>query len=168
MKILTPQAQQDRENFINADLSACTCNTGHPPCSFCTHPGNPINQDLKYSPDCWMDVHTTDSIRAELNTETRFYLLAIRSICQKGFDAIAKPYLDKNGFHFVVDEEHWCIYDSNMRFMIIDSFDGRHDGRDIEHIELSNIVQFLQISIDGKYTIGMMCENYSSKAKSRS
>ncbi len=48
---LTPAAQADRDDF-DADTAACGCTCFiSPPCGFCTHPGNPLNQDEDES--CW-------------------------------------------------------------------------------------------------------------------
>lgn len=43
-KVLTPEAEIDRAEF-NRDFEGrgCTCCIS-PPCSYCTHPGNPDNQ----------------------------------------------------------------------------------------------------------------------------
>lgn len=48
---LTPAAQDDRDDFdASAAKCGCTCFIS-PPCGFCTHPGNPRNQDEDES--CW-------------------------------------------------------------------------------------------------------------------
>lgn len=52
-KVLTPEAEADREEFDREyDGGNCSCHIS-PPCGSCTHPGNPHNQD-EYE-DCWMD-----------------------------------------------------------------------------------------------------------------
>lgn len=52
--ILTPAAERDRSDFVMEyeDLG-CTCFIS-PPCCYCTHPGNPLNQEE--DDDCWMPV----------------------------------------------------------------------------------------------------------------
>ena len=46
LKELTPDAQSERDNFVeHYGNGGCTCFKGHPPCSSCTHPGNPRNQE---------------------------------------------------------------------------------------------------------------------------
>ena len=50
---LTPEAQLEREDF-NAvyDLyDGCSCHLSAP-CGWCTHPGNPMNQN---EPECWVN-----------------------------------------------------------------------------------------------------------------
>jgi len=51
-KELTEQAQDDRDDFEDIENDGCTCHCGNPPCSWCTHPGNPHNQedDFNYKP----------------------------------------------------------------------------------------------------------------------
>lgn len=49
-QILTKEAQADRDDFDSTDYGGCSCFIS-PPCSFCTHPGNPVNQD--YFDECW-------------------------------------------------------------------------------------------------------------------
>jgi hypothetical protein len=46
---LTEEAQIERYEF-ERDERGCTCFIS-PPCSSCTHPGNPLNQDEDES--CW-------------------------------------------------------------------------------------------------------------------
>lgn len=46
---LTKEAEDAREEFIHYDMG-CSCHIS-PPCSGCTHPGNPANQDEDDS--CW-------------------------------------------------------------------------------------------------------------------
>jgi len=41
--ILNKQGQEVYEDFLSHDYQGCTCPTGHPPCSYCTDPGNPIS-----------------------------------------------------------------------------------------------------------------------------
>lgn len=42
---LTAEAQADRDDFDrNHDRDCCSCHLS-PPCGFCTHPGNPLNQE---------------------------------------------------------------------------------------------------------------------------
>lgn len=52
--ILTPEAEAERDDF-NLEYSdrGCTCFIS-PPCGYCAHPGNPINQEE--GDDCWMPV----------------------------------------------------------------------------------------------------------------
>lgn len=61
---LSDEAQDDRDRFnhYHAD-SGCTCFT-NPPCSWCTHPGNPLNQE---DDEFWVedkDFRAIKSIRA--------------------------------------------------------------------------------------------------------
>jgi hypothetical protein len=51
---LTPEAQLERDDFIAVfdKGDSCTCWNGCAPCGWCTHPGNPMNQDV---PECWVD-----------------------------------------------------------------------------------------------------------------
>lgn len=43
-RVLTEEAQAERDNFDSEYSNrGCTCFIS-PPCSFCTHPGNPVNQ----------------------------------------------------------------------------------------------------------------------------
>ena len=52
--ILTPEAEADRDDFEREYSDrGCTCFIS-PPCGYCTHPGNPINQEE--CDDCWMPV----------------------------------------------------------------------------------------------------------------
>lgn len=62
---LTDEAQADYDEF-NLYFESCTCFCGHPPCSHCTHPGNPLS--LSEDRDAWK--HTVKS--------------AVRSIKQYG------------------------------------------------------------------------------------
>lgn len=49
---LTDEAQADRDQFdITFGDRGCTCFIS-PPCSYCTHPGNPLNQE---EDDFWID-----------------------------------------------------------------------------------------------------------------
>jgi hypothetical protein len=52
-RILTPEAKADRDDFnwIYAD-GCCSCFISAP-CGYCTHTGNPANQEEDDS--CWMD-----------------------------------------------------------------------------------------------------------------
>ena len=48
---LTAEAQAERDDFENEfDGGNCSCHTS-PPCSSCTHPGNPHNQEAD---DCYV------------------------------------------------------------------------------------------------------------------
>lgn len=54
MKVLTPEAEDDRNAFHDHyQWGNCSCHQ-HSPCGSCTHPGNPMNQDEDDS--CWMEV----------------------------------------------------------------------------------------------------------------
>lgn len=54
MRILTEEAQADRDEFDNyATNYCCSCHI-NPPCHYCTHPGNPLNQEDDES--CWKQV----------------------------------------------------------------------------------------------------------------
>lgn len=45
MRVLTAEAQADRDDFeLNFEQHGCTCFLCAP-CSFCTHPGNPLCQE---------------------------------------------------------------------------------------------------------------------------
>src|SRR5271170_5537548 len=59
MRRLTEAAQRDRDAFDRylRDNGGCGCHS-HPPCSYCTHPGNPMNQDENET--AWEDVYTKD------------------------------------------------------------------------------------------------------------
>lgn len=46
---LTDEAQAERWAF--EELGGCSCFNGCAPCSHCTHPGNPLNQEE--DPSCW-------------------------------------------------------------------------------------------------------------------
>lgn len=52
--ILTEEAQADRDDFTSeyGHKGNCSCFTGCAPCSSCTHPGNPLNQEEDDS--CWV------------------------------------------------------------------------------------------------------------------
>lgn len=52
MKVLTEEAQSDRDEFDSMDW-CCSCHI-NPPCGYCTHPGNPANQEE--DEDCWIEV----------------------------------------------------------------------------------------------------------------
>ena len=52
MRRLTEAAQDERDDFdIHYKNQGCQCCI-RPPCNFCTHPGNPMNQD---DDSCWED-----------------------------------------------------------------------------------------------------------------
>jgi hypothetical protein len=49
-RVLTPEAQADRDDFdSDSDDGCCSCHIA-PPCGWCTHPGNPHNQE---DDSCW-------------------------------------------------------------------------------------------------------------------
>jgi len=52
--VLIDECQEEYEDwfFMNLDRG-CTCFTGCAPCSWCTHPGNPIGLNECY--ECWKD-----------------------------------------------------------------------------------------------------------------
>lgn len=64
VKRLTQEARYDRADFETRDAESgisladrgCICFTGCAPCSFCTHPGNPLNQNE--NDDAWLIVET--------------------------------------------------------------------------------------------------------------
>lgn len=64
VKRLTQEARYDRADFeahnhesgISLADRGCICFTGCAPCSFCTHPGNPLNQNE--NDDVWLIVET--------------------------------------------------------------------------------------------------------------
>lgn len=49
---LTAEAQDERDDFDRGrrEYGGCSCHIS-PPCGYCTHPGNPLNQDE--DDDCW-------------------------------------------------------------------------------------------------------------------
>jgi hypothetical protein len=50
-RVLTPEAQAERDQFDREyGDGGCTCFIS-PPCGWCTHPGNPHNQE---EDECWM------------------------------------------------------------------------------------------------------------------
>jgi DnaJ-class molecular chaperone len=52
-KVLTPEAQADRDEFdATFANSGCACHIS-PPCNFCVHAGNPDNQ--AEDEDAWME-----------------------------------------------------------------------------------------------------------------
>lgn len=52
-KVLTPEAQAERDEFDAAfGNHGCSCHIS-PPCNFCVHPGNPLNQDE--DADAWVE-----------------------------------------------------------------------------------------------------------------
>lgn len=47
---LTDEAQADRDDFVSmSEERGCSCHIS-PPCGYCAHPGNPMNQE---DPSCW-------------------------------------------------------------------------------------------------------------------
>lgn len=54
MRTLTQRAQDDRDEFDIISISSCCSCHINPPCGYCTHPGNPHNQDEDI--DCWEDI----------------------------------------------------------------------------------------------------------------
>ncbi len=53
-RVLTEEAQADRDDFeAKYGSGNCSCHI-RPPCGSCTHPGNPRNQEEDDS--CWEDV----------------------------------------------------------------------------------------------------------------
>lgn len=68
---LTPDAQADRVEFDSTLASrGCTCFIS-PPCSFCTHAGNPLNQAEDES--CWLP-KTHESPAVALHAEAGAFL----------------------------------------------------------------------------------------------
>lgn len=67
MKVLTKEAKKDREDFYNkfGDSGECSCHI-NPPCSFCTHPGNPVNQEE--DPECWIEVPDENLMNNKFST----------------------------------------------------------------------------------------------------
>ena len=58
MRRLTEAAQADRDAFNSyARDSGCACHS-MPPCGYCTHPGNPANQDEDER--CWENGYTKE------------------------------------------------------------------------------------------------------------
>ena len=53
MRILNEYGQELSDEFESAGYSGCTCFLS-PPCSFCTHPGNPLC--LEENDEAWEDV----------------------------------------------------------------------------------------------------------------
>lgn len=48
--VLTQDAQEDRDDFERRFGDCCCSCHLNPPCGYCTHPGNPSNQE---DDDCW-------------------------------------------------------------------------------------------------------------------
>jgi len=65
IKRLTEEARYNRESFEERDSETgcslanrgCICFTGCAPCSYCTHPGNPLNQEVD---ECWEEVQVPE------------------------------------------------------------------------------------------------------------
>ena len=56
MRVLTEEADKDRAEFESACDGmggGCSCHI-NPPCGWCTHPGNPLNQEE--DDECWIEV----------------------------------------------------------------------------------------------------------------
>lgn len=52
-RTLTPEAGADRDDFaLISNYGSCSCHI-NPPCGYCTHPGNPMNQDE--DAECWVE-----------------------------------------------------------------------------------------------------------------
>lgn len=52
--ILSQEAEDDRfEFFIKYGSGNCSCFIS-PPCNSCTHPGNPVNQEV--TDECWIPI----------------------------------------------------------------------------------------------------------------
>lgn len=59
---LTKSAEMDRADFVSKyGDRGCSCHI-HPPCSFCTHPGNPICQE---DDSCWEPVKPRKPTKAQ-------------------------------------------------------------------------------------------------------
>lgn len=57
-RVLTEEAQFDRDAFERDYANrGCTCFIS-PPCNFCLHPGNPLNQEEV--DECWEYVESTE------------------------------------------------------------------------------------------------------------
>jgi len=56
MRVLTEEAENDRNEFESLN-SCCSCHI-NPPCGWCTHAGNPLNQEEDDS--CWIEVDDTE------------------------------------------------------------------------------------------------------------
>ncbi|MGN6657055.1 MAG: hypothetical protein ACTHJ9_17180 [Rhodanobacter sp.] len=53
VRVLTPEAEDERAEFEREyDGGNCSCHLS-PPCGSCTHPGNPRNQE---DDSCWMEI----------------------------------------------------------------------------------------------------------------
>lgn len=53
-KVLSTQAQDDRDEYeALARHTSCSCHIS-PPCGLCTHPGNPMNQ--AEDEEAWVEV----------------------------------------------------------------------------------------------------------------
>lgn len=51
-KVLKSEYQDlEDEFYIHFSDTGCTCRTSNPPCSWCTHEGNPLN--LQYDDNAW-------------------------------------------------------------------------------------------------------------------
>jgi len=63
---LTQEADGDRADFIReyGSSGSCCCHLS-PPCSSCTHPGNPMNQDE--CDECWESDDFAERIQSRLD-----------------------------------------------------------------------------------------------------
>lgn len=57
-KVLTPEAQAERDDF-ERNYNNCSCHIS-PPCSSCTHPGNPLSQAEDDS--AWVEEHDIEHL----------------------------------------------------------------------------------------------------------
>lgn len=73
-KVLTPWAQEDRDRFncVYRNYHECTCHLSHPPCGWCTHEGNPLNQqEPEFYETTFMNLnraHFTELFRTDFYT----------------------------------------------------------------------------------------------------
>lgn len=74
IKRLNEEARHDRADFEAGDAEyggisladrGCICFTGCAPCSFCMHPGNPLNQEVD---ECWEEVQVHEDYEDEYET----------------------------------------------------------------------------------------------------
>jgi hypothetical protein len=120
--MLTEAAQRDRDAFERyAKDAGCGCHT-HPPCSYCTHPGNPANQEEDES--CWT-LYTKDEALwyAICQMRRAAKVLDIASIVSMPRDNAYSEIYGK-GLNMCADECEKVIDPEELRRMISETFPG--------------------------------------------